>query len=510
MSQRNNSARGGEAGHSISALEEKKLRRKKREQQKKIKKSRRIGQVLTALQLLLTVLFLIFLFLVNLLPFSYNAAIAAVLLLFVIYNYFTQFTRHYRTFGKVFSVILSLVLAVGSIYLIDTNDLLSTITGANYQTSTICVYALKSSGAATLDDVKEGVFGAQNITDTANTAFAVEKLQNEIGTEPKISYYDSFDALVEALYSRETAAIILNEAYVDTIEEEYETFSDDTVILASYENRVQVTVSSASVAVTKEPFHVFISGIDVYGSIAKTSRSDVNIIATVNPNTKEILLTSTPRDSYVELAADDIPAGNMDKLTHAGIYGVDCSISTLEKLYGIQIDYYVRVNFTGFIDIIDALGGITIENESSFTSHDGYYFPAGTLDLDGLHALHYARERKAFALGDVQRGINQMKVIKAIVGKACSSALLENYLTILDSLKDSMETNMSSSDISSLVQMQIKEGMPEWTVTTNYVSGTSASRVTYSVPNRNLSVYVLDADSLAKAKEMIQTILNHQ
>jgi len=498
------------AGYEMSELEARKDRRLRRMEKQKLKKSRTVGKFLVAVQALLTILFLVSLFILKLLPIAYCIAIAAVLILFVLYNYFTQYTKHYRTLGKIFSIILSIILAFGSYYLIKTHDLFSAITGAGYKTSVISVYVLDDSNISSLSQMKDAAFGAQDFTDKSNTDFAIGKITDEIGQEPNVTYYDSFDDLVAALYDGSVSAIILNEAYLDTITEHYESFSDDTRFIASYTNKVKINVNNSSVAVTKESFNIYISGIDVYGNISKTSRSDVNIIATVNPLTKEILLTSTPRDSYVELISDDIPAGNMDKLTHAGIHGVDCSMATLANLYETDIDYFVRVNFSGFQEIIDALGGITIENETAFTSHDGYYFAAGTLKLDGLHALHFARERKAFALGDVQRGMNQMKVIKAMANEAMSSKLLENYTEILASIEGSMETNFEQSDIGALVQMQLKEKMPEWTITTNYVSGTSASRKTYQSPNRNLSVYLLDDDSVAEAKEKIHTILNNK
>lgn len=266
--------------------------------------------------------------------------------------------------------------------------------------------------------------------------------------------------------------------------------------------------------ITKDPFVVYLSGNDTYGDMSEEGRSDTNIIAVVNPSTQNVLLLSTPRDYYVQLNADyDYPvtegfsgSGYYDKLTHAGNFGMGVSIGTLENLYNVDCDFYLKVNFTGFIDIVDGLGGITIENESEFTSWDGYYYPAGTLNLDGEYALNYARERHAFATGDNQRGINQMKIIKAMVEKASSPAILTGYAKIMASVSDNFETNMSQSNISSLVNMQLLKGI-DWNIVSYSVTGSGSKSSTYSTSS---SVYIMipDDTSVANAQALIQSVLN--
>lgn len=266
--------------------------------------------------------------------------------------------------------------------------------------------------------------------------------------------------------------------------------------------------------ITKDPFIVFISGNDTYDDMAEYGRSDTNILAFVNPSTQNVLLLSTPRDYYVQLQADYnfnvkdgfSGSGCYDKLTHAGNYGLGVSIGTLEAVYDIDCDFYLKMNFTGFIDIIDALGGITIENESEFTSWDGYYYPAGTLNLDGIYALNYARERHAFATGDIQRGINQMKVIKAMVSKAVSPAILTGYSKIMSSVANNFETNMSQSNISSLMQYQLLKGI-DWNMVTFNVTGTTSSMSVYSMSSSQ-SVVIPDETSVANAKILIEMVLN--
>lgn len=266
--------------------------------------------------------------------------------------------------------------------------------------------------------------------------------------------------------------------------------------------------------ITKDPFIVYLSGNDTYGELDEDGRSDTNILAVVNPTSNDVLLLSTPRDSYLALYADydfDVTDGFSgdgcyDKLTHAGNYGLGVSIGSLENLYNIDCDFYVRMNFTGFVEIVDALGGVTIENETEFTSRYGYYFPAGTLDLDGEYTLHYVRERYSFATGDMQRGKNQMKVIKALIQKALSPSVLAGYSDILASVEDNFETNLSQGNISALVQMQLLTGA-DWNIVSFSVSGESTRSTTYSTSS-SVSVLMLDDTDVANAKALIEMVLN--
>lgn len=468
--------------------------------------SRRIGLLLTIIQLLLSLLVSGMLIYLNLLPSAYLAVGVAVLLFFVIFCFLSQFTSRRRFAGKFISVIISILLISASYYLVVTTNVLTQITGKGYKTETISVYVLKEDSAQSIADCSGYIWGYQTLTSEAVTNQAFDEIKKNLASNLDTAAYTSFNSLVSSLYNMETNVILINDSHLETIKDYYPDFTHDTRILTSYTIRTKVDISTQTVKVSKEPFIVYVSGIDVYGDISQTSRSDVNIIAVVNPNTKKVLLVSAPRDSYVELPVE---RGAYDKLTHAGNYGVETSMQTLANLYGVDINYYLRVNFTGFMNIVDALGGITIENEESFVSNDGYYFEEGTLELDGLHALHYARERKAFALGDVQRGINQMKVIKAMAAKAMSPTLLTNYSSIMESIADCMQTNMAMDDISSLVKMQLKDNS-SWDISTAYLGGSSASMTTYSYPDWESDVYLIDNDSLSDVKAQIQQILKNK
>ena len=276
------------------------------------------------------------------------------------------------------------------------------------------------------------------------------------------------------------------------------TIGDDTV--TDYE----------AMAITTEPFVVYLSGVDNRGELTEDARSDVNILAVVNPLTKRVALINTPRDYYVDLAGTD----SKDKLTHAGLYGVETSMATLGDLYGIEVDHYVRINFAGFIDIVDALGGIDVYCDEAFTSvgSPGYYDPTdfeeGWNHLDGAAALAFARERHAFATGDIQRGINQMKVIDAMLDKIKSPALLTSYSRLLAAVSDNFVTSLSSNQITALVRMQLSD-FAAWDIENYSVTGSSSSSThCYSAQGQKLYVMKPDEDSVAGAQELIQSVLS--
>ncbi len=261
--------------------------------------------------------------------------------------------------------------------------------------------------------------------------------------------------------------------------------------------------------ITKEPFVVYLSGVDTRGELTEKARSDVNILAVVNPETKRVALINTPRDYYVDLAGTD----SKDKLTHAGLYGVETSMQTLGNLYGINVDHYIRINFAGFISIIDALGGVDVYSDQAFTSvgSPGYYDPTtfveGWNHLDGKAALAFARERHAFASGDIQRGINQMKVIDAMLNKIKSPALLMGFSKIMDAASDCFVTSFSQDQISALVRMQLSD-LADWDIESYTVTGTSStSTKCYSAKGQKLYVMKPDDASVNKAKEMIASVL---
>lgn len=261
--------------------------------------------------------------------------------------------------------------------------------------------------------------------------------------------------------------------------------------------------------ITKEPFVVYLSGVDNRGDLTEKARSDVNILAVVNPTTKQVALINTPRDYYVDLAGTD----SKDKLTHAGLYGVETSMATLGNLYGVNVEHYLRINFAGFINIIDAIGGVDVYSDQAFTSvgSPGYYDPTtfaeGWNHLDGKSALAFARERHAFKTGDIQRGINQMKVIDAMMNKIKSPTVLMSFSKLMDAVSDCFVTSLSQEQISALVRMQLAS-LSDWDIQSYTVTGTGGkSSQCYSAKGQSLYVMKPDENSVSQAKELIASVL---
>ncbi len=252
-------------------------------------------------------------------------------------------------------------------------------------------------------------------------------------------------------------------------------------------NRISVDeIAGSGVDVTEQAFNVYITGIDQweYEKGQDLERSDVNMIMTVNPNTKTILLTSMPRDSYVALHKN----GAMDKLTHTGIYGVDETLNTVSDWFdGLKFDYYIKVNFSTLVDVIDAVGGIDVENDIEFNSwiREDFNYPVGNLHLDGIHALYFARERKSFEDEDEKRIANQQKVLKAMIDKCCTSkTILLNYQDLLNAAGNNMETNLTPKQMNALVKMQLSD-LGAWTIKQQAVSGEDAMRTVASMSREN-------------------------
>lgn len=377
-------------------------------------------------------------------------------------------------------------------------------------TDTVSVYALADNPAESVADIKDGVFAITQNYDYEHTKTTLDKIKENLGQDVHTQNYDTVFDMVDALYAGNVDAMILNVAYVDVIRDQkgYEDFSDRTKTL--YDHEVKTSVAQENTQdtrdITKDPFIIYISGSDTRNLKLATSRSDVNILAVVNPASKQVLLLNTPRDYYVETT---VSGGMRDKLTHCGIYGIDCSMGTLTNLYEENVDYYVQINFNGFETLIDAIGGITVEAEKSFrTSEGGYYISQGTNQLSGAVALSYVRERKSFADGDNARGRHQMQAIEAIIKKVSSgTTVLNNYSAILSSMEGMFATNMSSSEISALVRMQLTD-MASWNVKSFAVTGTGSSQKTYSMPTKRSYVMIPDESQIDYARKLVDKVVD--
>jgi cpsA protein len=305
------------------------------------------------------------------------------------------------------------------------------------------------------------------------------------------------------LLAGDTKAILLNSVFENIIESEYPDYASKIKKIYTKELTKKVETPKD---VKGDSFNVYISGIDTYGPISSVSRSDVNIIMTVNRETKKILLTTTPRDSYVPIA--DGGNNQKDKLTHAGIYGVDASIHTLENLYGIDLNYYARLNFTSFLKLIDLLGGVDVYNDQDFTSRHGkFHFPVGNVHLDSEQALGFVRERYSLADGDRDRGRNQQKVIVAILQKLTSTEALKNYDGIIKGLQDSIQTNMPLETMMNLVNAQLESG-GTYKINSQDLKGTGRMDLpSYAMPDSNLYMMEISDSSLESVKAAINDVM---
>ena len=342
--------------------------------------------------------------------------------------------------------------------------------------------------------------------DGSNINELLSHIKSEKGVDLATEKVDSYQAAYENLVNGSSQAMVFNSAYSSLLEMSYENFQSNLKTIYSY--KIKTSIKDEAKAHDSNVFNIYISGIDTYGSISTVSRSDVNLILTVNMNTHKILMTETPRDAYVKIP--DGGADQYDKLTHAGIYGVETSEKTLENLYGINIDYYARLNFDSFLKLIDALGGVTVYNSQEFTAlMNKKVYPVGNIELSsGEDALAFVRERYSLEHGDYDRGNNQMKVIQAILNKMTSLKSVSNYSTIISNVQDSIQTDMKLDTMMKLVNTQLDSGK-KFTVTSQEVTGTGSTGelTSYAMPSSSLYMIKLDDASVAKASQAIKDVM---
>ena len=465
--------------------------------------SRKLSLVFLIVQFLISAALVGVAFYVGFIPLKYIVALIVLCLFLLAYEVFSQMTDKTYIVGRVLCALICFFYIGGVYYCVNTYSAIDEMAGQQVKVDESSCIVLKDDPAQSIYDTKDYTFGILAANDRENTNKALAEVQAAIGKEPATIEYQDNDTLIDALYAKDVKVIVINEANRSPIEEYYKTFSDDTRVLNTHKVETVIQEDEKLDDITKTPFNVYLSGIDVYGSIKATSRSDVNVIVTVNPNTKQILLTSTPRDYYVPLTVSN---GIPDKLTHAGIHGVDCSIGTLENLYGIDIDYYVRVNFTSVRKIVDLLGGVKVYSDYDFTSDWGPSFKKGYNQVNGKQALAFCRERHHFANGDYQRGRDHQHMIEAILNKAMSPDILPNYADLLKTASKNFQTNMSTKEITALAKMQLND-MSQWTIKYANAAGQGASKTTYSYQSRKLYVCVPDYNSVAKITKRINKVL---
>ena len=459
----------------------------------------------------LAVAFIALLAWLNVLPEKYFWAGVAVLVIASMFIVPVMYSRHGKKGRKIGATVVAFLLigvfGVGTYYLADTLNFLDEITDIREVTEDYHVIVKADAIYEDISGINGQTVGTYMDNDL-NYSEAKAMLQEEVTVE--YGYEEGLTTVLEKLYSDDYNAILISAASYEGLKGEHPELETDTRILYTIKVPVETEDKTSAVNVTKEPFNVYISGIDVEGDISTVSRTDVNMIATVNPVTHEVLLTSIPRDYYVTLPTK----GAQDKLTHSGLYGIQETIGAVEDIMGIDINYYVRVNYTTVVKLVDAIGGIEVDSSYDFTtsgmqSLNGHHFVKGINHVHGRAALAFCRERHSFVNGDMQRNENQQLVMEGILKKAVSSTtILTSYTSILDAVRGNMETNMSTDEMSSLIKMQLN-GMPGWDIQKQAIKGTNGWGQCYAL-GFSASIVNPDPEENARAVDKIVKIMTDE
>ena len=434
-----------------------------------------------------------------------NYAIIGVIIAAIVLSIFLIIKKKAKIFNVIMLIIMNIVLVFSYMQFRTAIGLFDNLnSNAAVSEYTMSVVVMKNDAAEKLADLKGASVAAPVSADGEN----INKLMKEIRDKEKqslnLTESKNYISAYEELAAGTSKAMILNSSFEDLITSQHADFKDKTKKI--YEYKITKSVNAKTKQNAGDTFNVYISGIDTYGPVSSVSRSDVNIIMTVNKKTGKILLTTTPRDSYVKIA--DGGNNQYDKLTHAGIYGVDSSIHTLENVYGIKIDYYARLNFTSFLKLIDIVGGVDVYNDQAFISHVGKKnCQPGLLHMNSDMALSFVRERYSLTGGDHDRGKNQEKVIAAIIKKLTSKEGLANYQSIIKELSESIQTNMPIETAMGLANEQLRAGK-EYIVASQALTGTgSMSLPSYAMPGAQLYMMQIDDKSLEEVTANIKDVL---
>lgn len=429
----------------------------------------------------------------------------------------------FRIAAIVILLFMGIVEGAVSYYLYHYNNKMDKVTQVRSQYTQVEIYVMDGDNAQTMDYAMERkyIFGVIQGADYDAIDQTRENLEKKYERSMNLQPYETLADLVKAMDEGKVDAMLMSSAYLSLIDDlpGYEGFSEKLRVLHS--SNVQTDMLDEVVpqqfgSDTEEPlemknpdlwtdsFCAYVSGIDTFGPVTARSRSDVNILAIVNTRTKTVLLISTPRDYYVPFNFSPVN-GRMDKLTHAGIYGIEASMRALGDYYELPIHYYVRVNFTGFMDVIDTLGGVDVESDADFGSN-GYYYQKGMNHLNGRQALAFVRNRYSFLEGDRARGRHQMALIKGVINGLMSSKVITNYAELLDEMEGCLQTNASKSMIGELVQLTLDHKRGDWKVLTYSVDGSGSTDYAYSL-GAYAYCMVPYPQTLKYAQDLVKTVV---
>lgn len=463
-------------------------------------------RTIAILSIIIFIVFGIMLYVLDMIPFKYLIIFYIVFGLLYLYLFITSFPKKiknkFRISSCVFLILFGTIFGIGIKYLNDTMDFVGVISKDLFQKEVYYVMTLDDSKYKNIKDLDGKSIG---IYSSKNGEEAIKLLDKKIKSTSK--EYKNVVELFEDLQDNKIDAVLINESTKNLLD----TDLADMELKLKEIYKVYVSIEKTDIVkvvdITKKPFNIYVAGGDAYGSIDNVTNTDVNMIITVDPVNRKVLLTSIPRDYYVNLPSFGNDA--YDKLTHAGYYGIEESVKAIENLLDIDINYYVKVNFSTIEGVIDAIKGVDVYSDYSFNecAYGIYHFNKGMNHLNGKQALAFARERKSFSDGDIQRVKNQQKVLTAIIDKVTSSTtLVTNFSQILDSVGNSFSTNMETKSINRFIKMQLND-MRGWSIESQNLVGTDLYTYTYTYPNLQLYIMKQDENSIAMSKNKINKYL---
>lgn len=468
-----------------------------------MKKRNLIGCICGVLLIVITAVFLFTLNKINAIPDNYfkiiliGVSIVTVITSIILFlNVNSISFKVLKILSYIVTVILIFGYSFGMIYLNKTLHFIGNIDSIKKEVTSYYVVVLKDSKYEEISDL----YGKTMLYYINTDEDVLSKLKLEL----IYSTTKNIEQLKDKLYTKKVESILISDLIKEDLEDKYEDFSSKTRILQTIDITKEVEDITKKVSIKNTAFNVLISGMDSYGNINKTTRNDVNIVVTINPNTNKMLLTSIPRDYYVQLHGKK---GYKDKLTHAGIYGINTAVQTIEDLFNIDINYYVKVNFTTVVDLVDKIGPIEIYSDKNLNL-DGCKYVVGNNVVNGKCALRFARERHSYLEGDNHRVKNQQEVIKGIFNKLKNSPnILVDYNSVLEVMNGKFATNIEMSELTSFIKYEVDD-IGKYEIISTQVDGTGSMEYTYSYPHQKLYVMFPNEQSVSNAKEGIEKILN--
>ena len=473
---------------------------------KRRKKLSLFGIILGILLIIMTISLIVLINTFNVIPDNYFTLIIVFLIssniilnLLLMFNFKNKFLKVMHIISYVITILLLISFSFGIFYLNKTMNLFDNFNVIKEEVTDYYIIVLNDSVYQEPSDLYEKTLEYYDKTD--------KEVLNSIKLSLTYSSTSDINSLKDNLFNHKVESILISDIIKNKYEEEDSTFNEKIRVLKTISIKSEIEDITKRVSIKNTPYNLLISGIDTYGDINKTSRNDVNIVATINPNTNQILLTSIPRDYYVKLHGTN---GYNDKLTHASYYGINMQVQTIEDIFDIDINYYVKVNFSTVVDLVDKIGGIEVYADQYVKFRSCPEIKVGMNKLDGKCALVFSRERHAYIDGDRHRGRNQQEVIKAIFNKLSSgTTILTSYTDIIDSLDGKFATNMDMEEVTSFIKYELND-LKDYKIVSTQVDGYGSMGPTYSYPNQDLWIMIPYTETINNAKELMNKVMNNE